>query len=58
MKAIGTIPTNRAAHATTKIDENEVLMFGGAFVGGRLAKDQLYHLKVIDDTVKWNELNV
>ena len=36
---MGVIPSNRAAHSTAKIEENEILMFGGAFVGGTLAKE-------------------
>ena len=33
-------------------------MFGGAFVGGRLAKATLFHCKLdTDDKVKWNEIN-
>lgn len=50
-------PSKRAAHATTKIDTNELLMFGGAFVGGKLAKATLYHLKLENDLIKWNEIN-
>jgi len=33
-------------------------MFGGAFVGGRLAKATLFHFKLeTNDMVKWNEIN-
>ncbi len=41
-----------------KIDENEVLMFGGAIIGGSLAKEQLYHLKIEGNVANWNELQV
>lgn len=42
----------------TCIDTNELLMFGGAFVGGTLAKEHLHHCKIQNDVAKWNEINV
>ncbi len=52
------IPCNRAAHASTKIEKGECLMFGGALVGGNLAKEQLYHLKIDGNKAIWNELQI
>ena len=35
----GVVPKNRAAHAMAKIDKFEAIMFGGALVGGTLARE-------------------
>ena len=53
----GVVPKNRAAHAMAKIDKFEAIMFGGALVGGTLAREQLYHLKVKGKEAVWNEIN-
>jgi hypothetical protein len=58
LNPVGIIPSKRAAHSTCKIDQNELLMFGGAFVGGKLAKAVLYHLKVEGMDARWNEIAV
>lgn len=54
----GVIPCNRAAHATCTVEINEILMYGGALVGGTIAKEQLYNLRVEGGTAVWNELQV
>ena len=33
-------------------------MFGGALVGGTIAKEHLYHLKVKDNKALWSEVTV
>lgn len=53
----GVVPCQRAAHATVMIDLFEMIMFGGALVGGSIAKEQLYHLKVIEpNKAQWSEV--
>lgn len=40
------------------VDPFEVMMFGGALVGGSIAKEQLYHMKVNEATMQaqWSEV--
>ena len=52
----GTVPCQRAAHHTCQIDENEIILFGGALVGGQIAKDQLYLCKIEATTANWTEI--
>lgn len=55
---MGTVPCNRAAHSTCTVDDYEIFMFGGALVGGTIAKEHLYHLKVKDTKALWSEVTV
>lgn len=50
------MPCQRAAHALIAIDQMEIVMFGGALVGGSIAKEQLYHLKIEGNQARWMEL--
>ena len=52
----GMVPFQRAAHATTKINTNEVIMFGGAHVDRKMSENKLYHLKVSNYVGNWSEV--
>ena len=38
------------------VDTNELLMFGGALVGGTIAKEQLFNLRIDGAKAQWNEV--
>ena len=54
----GTIPCSRAAHSSTKIEENKLLLFGGATGAGGLAPDTLYLFLLQKDSAVWSEVDV
>jgi len=43
-QATGTIPTPRAAHGADTVEDNQLVIYGGATGGGALASDDLYLL--------------
>lgn len=41
-----------------QIDTDMIMMFGGAVVGGKIAQEQLFELRVVDDKAVWTEVKV
>lgn len=54
----GTIPCSRAAHSCCKIEENRMLLFGGATGAGGLAPDILYLFQLQKEKAVWSEVDV
>ena len=54
----GTIPCPRAAHASCKIDDSKLVLFGGATGSGGFAPDILYLLHLDGDKAVWSEVAV
>ena len=54
----GTVPCSRAAHSSTKIEDNKMLQFGGATGAGGLAPDTLYLFQLQKDNAVWSEVDI
>ena len=46
-------PSPRAAHASTAVENSQLVIFGGAFSHGKVVDNDLYLLKVNDNTCKF-----
>ena len=48
-------PSPRAAHSATGVEQNQLVIFGGAYSNGNLVDNELYLLKIIgnDNNGKW-----
>ena len=58
LENINGVPCQRAAHSTVAVEPMEIMMFGGALVGGSIAKEQLYHMQIKESTLQasWSEV--
>ena len=54
----GTTPSPRAAHGAVCIENNKIVIYGGATGSGGLASDDLFHLDIREGYGVWNTINV